>query len=88
MRLASDTILARLRSMKICASGSPTPASTAWTRPSNPAPWGGAAVHDLMRESKACRENPTPRIGETTMEPLLDWFLRTIEELAPDITAA
>lgn len=51
-------------------------------------PWGGASVHELVRKGRARRENSTPRIDATTMETLLAWSLRTVEELAPDIIAA
>jgi integrase len=52
------------------------------------APWDGAAAHELVRTGRALRENSTPRIDAATMEALLGWSLRTIEELAPDIIAA
>ncbi|KXP06837.1 hypothetical protein [Tsukamurella pseudospumae] len=54
------------------------------------APWAGSAPAKLA--ASPCRpagaENTTPRIAPATMEPLLHWSLRMVEDIGPDIIAA
>ena len=50
-------------------------------------PWDGEAASDLLGKTMRRGENLTPRISEATMQPLLLWSMRFIEELAPDIIA-
>lgn len=53
-------------------------------------PWGGAPPSRLA--NAPCRpagaENTTPRVAPATMEALLDWSLRMVEVIGPDIVAA
>ena len=51
-------------------------------------PWGGDAARELLGNVKARGENLTPRIGEDTMDALLRWSLRFVEDFASDILAA
>ncbi|MFJ4609541.1 hypothetical protein [Streptomyces griseus] len=51
-------------------------------------PWGGADSREIFGRMRAERENRTPRIGELTMQHLLIWAVRFIEDFAPDILAA
>jgi integrase len=50
--------------------------------------WGGASMMHLANMPAPGRENKTPRIAPATMEALLAWSLRMIEDLGPDIAAA
>jgi integrase len=50
--------------------------------------WGGASMMQLASMSPPGRENKTPRIAPATMEALLAWSLRMIEDIGPDIVAA
>jgi len=51
-------------------------------------PWGGDATRELFGRTRSSRENLTYRIGEATMQPLLSWALRFIEDFVDDIMAA
>jgi integrase len=51
-------------------------------------PWSGARPSELIGGAKRNRENRTRRIASQTMEPLLMWCLRIIEDFAGDIIAA
>ena len=51
-------------------------------------PWAGEVIQDLMGRTRGDRENRTRRIGEVTMQSLLRWALRFVEDLAEDILAA
>ena len=51
-------------------------------------PWNGDPLHELLGKSQSRRENRTPRIAEATMQPLLHWALRFVEEFSVDIIAA
>lgn len=51
-------------------------------------PWDGAPVSQLAERPAPGRFNATPRIAEPTMQALLDWALRIVEELGPDIRDA
>jgi integrase len=51
-------------------------------------PWDGDAARELLGNVKARGENLTPRIGEDTMDTLLWWSLRFVEDFAGDILAA
>jgi integrase len=51
-------------------------------------PWEGAPVSQLAECPAPGRFNATARIAETTMQALLDWALRIIEDLGPDIRDA
>lgn len=50
-------------------------------------PWHGERLHHLL-EGRRSQELTTPRIPPPTMNALLAWALRMIEDLAADITAA
>ncbi|WP_051838346.1 hypothetical protein [Streptomyces sp. NRRL WC-3742] len=50
--------------------------------------WDGASMHQLAQTPAPGRENKTPRIAPATMEALLAWSLRMIEDIGPDIVAA
>ncbi|MDT5230788.1 MAG: hypothetical protein QOI39_1288 [Mycobacterium sp.] len=50
-------------------------------------PWNGERLHHLLGGRRS-QELTTPRIPPPTMNALLAWALRFIEDLAPDITAA
>ncbi|MCY0927898.1 hypothetical protein OTB20_17090 [Streptomyces sp. H27-H1] len=51
-------------------------------------PWDGEASQDLLGRSVKGRVNLTRRIGEQTMQLLLLWSIRFIEDFAEDIVAA
>lgn len=51
-------------------------------------PWDGDDNIDLIGPGRAHRENATPRIHPDTMQPLLMWSLRFVEDFADDIIAA
>ncbi|WP_242537437.1 integrase SAM domain protein [Streptomyces sp. BRB081] len=51
-------------------------------------PWNGVPIDDLLERLPPGRFNATPRIAAATMEALLDWSLRIIEDLGPDICSA
>jgi hypothetical protein len=51
-------------------------------------PWGGASAMSLADAPAPGRINKTPRIAPDTMEALLAWCLRVIEEIGPDIRDA
>ncbi|MGX1972514.1 hypothetical protein [Streptomyces kronopolitis] len=51
-------------------------------------PWGGEDSRDLFGRVRGDRENRTARIGELTMQHLLVWAIRFVEDLAEDILAA
>lgn len=53
-----------------------------------PPPWGGDSAHELLGRAVPDRENRTPRIAEKTMQSLLAWSLRFVEDFADDIVAA
>ncbi len=48
-------------------------------------PWGHDRPSDLIGSAKGPRENLTPRIAADTMEMLLMWCLRLVEDFADDI---
>ena len=51
-------------------------------------PWDGDDTRDLLDTPRADRENATPRIHPDTLQPLLTWSLRFVEDFADDIIAA
>lgn len=51
-------------------------------------PWHGATAARLAGKSWPDRVNKTPRIAPATMESLLAWALRMVEDIGPDIAAA
>lgn len=51
-------------------------------------PWHGASGRSLAAAPPYSRENRTPRIAPSTMEPLLAWSLRMLEVIGPDIRDA
>jgi integrase len=51
-------------------------------------PWHGAAGENLVPVPLNGRANKTPRIAPETMEALLAWSLRMLEDIGPDIAAA
>jgi hypothetical protein len=51
-------------------------------------PWGGNDNQDLLGPRRANRENATSRIHHDTLQPLLMWSLRFVEDFAPDIIVA
>jgi hypothetical protein len=51
-------------------------------------PWGGQDTQDLLGARRQDRENRTARIGEPTMQMLLRWAIRFVEDLADDIIPA
>jgi integrase len=51
-------------------------------------PWQGASLSELAELPPKGRFNATPRIAAATMEALLDWALRIVEDLGPDIRDA
>ncbi|ATL69437.1 hypothetical protein [Nocardia terpenica] len=53
-----------------------------------PMPWGGDRAAELFGKSVSDRHNLTPRITENTMQSLLLWSLRFVEDLSEDILAA
>jgi hypothetical protein len=50
--------------------------------------WDGEDTQDLLGTRWRYRVNRTPRIGEPTMQMLLHWAIRFVEDLADDIIAA
>lgn len=51
-------------------------------------PWQGEDVKDLLGGRTRPRENRTPRLATNTIELLLMWSLRFVEDFADDIIAA
>lgn len=51
-------------------------------------PWRGAEGEELVPVPRAGLVNKTRRIAPGTMEPLLAWSLRMLEDIGPDIAAA
>lgn len=51
-------------------------------------PWDGASALSLAAAPQPGRINKTPRIAPETMEALLAWSLRMIEDIGPDIRDA
>ncbi|MFD5441838.1 hypothetical protein [Streptomyces tendae] len=52
------------------------------------APWKGRSPGDLAEDIKTGRGNRTPRIAAETMTALLDWALRIVEDIGPDVRDA
>lgn len=50
-------------------------------------PWGGDSAGVLLGKVRSHMENLTPRINEDTMQALLLWALRFVEDFADDIIA-
>ncbi|MET8428808.1 hypothetical protein [Nocardia sp. NPDC004860] len=53
-----------------------------------PIPWDGDRGYELLGKRIPARDNATPRIAENTMQSLLAWSLRFVEDFADDIVAA
>ncbi|WP_369035481.1 hypothetical protein [Streptomyces adonidis] len=53
-----------------------------------PPPWGGEDTAELLGRSRKDRENRTRRIGEPTMQMLLSWAIRFLEDFSEDILTA
>lgn len=51
-------------------------------------PWNGDNTRDLLDTPHVDRENATPRIHPDTLQPLLMWSLRFVEDFAEDVLAA
>ncbi|MFF6829074.1 site-specific integrase [Streptomyces longwoodensis] len=51
-------------------------------------PWNGRSPGQLAEDTKIGRGNRTPRIAAETMTALLDWALRIVEDIGPDIRDA
>ncbi|MFE3661101.1 hypothetical protein [Streptomyces sp. NPDC059165] len=51
-------------------------------------PWAGEDTRDLLGRTRGDRENRTRRIGEATMQMLLCWAIRFVEDFSEDILAA
>lgn len=51
-------------------------------------PWRDDPTHELLGKYSHRRGNRTARIAERTMQPLLHWALRFVEDFADDILAA
>jgi integrase len=51
-------------------------------------PWGDATARHLAGHTEWTRYNKTPRIAPDTMEALLAWSLRVLEDFGPDILDA
>ncbi|MBS2545530.1 hypothetical protein KGQ19_01470 [Catenulispora sp. NL8] len=51
-------------------------------------PWGGEDSRDLLGRTRGDRENRTRRIGEETMQMLLAWAMRFVEDFSDDVLAA
>ncbi|WP_446046371.1 hypothetical protein [Streptomyces olivaceus] len=51
-------------------------------------PWDGEDTKDLLERTRGDGENRTKRIGEHTMQPLLRWAIRFLEDFSSDILAA
>ncbi|MFJ3932656.1 hypothetical protein [Streptomyces sp. NPDC090029] len=54
----------------------------------SPPPWNGEDPRDLFEQARQDLENRTPRIGERTMQTLLLWAMRFIDDFATDILSA
>lgn len=52
------------------------------------APWGGASGDTLVVVPPTPKVNKTPRIASETMDALLGWSLRMLEDIGPDIAGA
>lgn len=52
------------------------------------APWDGASASSLVPQVTRPRENARHRIEDATLQPLLVWALRFVEDFADDICAA
>ncbi|MFC8438203.1 site-specific integrase [Streptomyces griseoincarnatus] len=51
-------------------------------------PWNGRSPGHLAEDTQTGRGNRTPRIAAETMTALLDWALRIVEDIGPDIRDA
>ncbi|MGW7641592.1 hypothetical protein [Streptomyces decoyicus] len=51
-------------------------------------PWDGEDTQDLLDRTRGDRENRTKRISEHTMQALLWWAIRFLEDFSEDILAA
>jgi hypothetical protein len=51
-------------------------------------PWNGDTASDLFGRYRTARENLTRRISEDTMQSLLAWAIRFVEDFSADILAA
>ncbi|MEV6256723.1 hypothetical protein ACIHAX_19500 [Nocardia sp. NPDC051929] len=51
-------------------------------------PWDGEDTQDLLEQRRGDRENRTRRISEHTMQTLLAWAVRFVEDFSDDIVAA
>ncbi|MCQ9179247.1 site-specific integrase [Streptomyces sp. IBSBF 2953] len=51
-------------------------------------PWQGRSPGELTEDIKTGRGNKTPRIEAATMTALLDWALRIVEDIGPDVRDA
>lgn len=51
-------------------------------------PWGSATGKELVNLPAAGPDNKTPRIAAVTMDALLAWSLRMIEDIGPDVVSA
>ncbi|WP_411100756.1 hypothetical protein [Streptomyces sp. x-45] len=51
-------------------------------------PWDGEDTKDLLERTRGDRENRTKRISEHTMQALLRWAIRFLEDFSEDILAA
>jgi hypothetical protein len=51
-------------------------------------PFGGASGQAITGGPRYTLANKTPRIAASTMDALLAWSLRTVEDFGPDITTA
>ncbi|WP_433858472.1 hypothetical protein [Streptomyces kronopolitis] len=51
-------------------------------------PWDGEETAELLERTKRGRYNKTRRIGEPTMQMLLSWSIRFLEDFSEDILAA
>ncbi|SOD83051.1 apolipoprotein A1/A4/E family protein [Streptomyces sp. Ag109_G2-15] len=51
-------------------------------------PWDGEDTQDLLERTRGDRENRTKRIGEHTMQALLRWAIRFLEDFSEDVLAA
>lgn len=51
-------------------------------------PWNGDTAGELFGRYRTERENLTLRVGEATMQSLLAWAIRFVEEFSADILAA
>lgn len=52
------------------------------------APWDGASGHSLAKVTVRGGGSKTPRVAATTMDALLAWSLRMLEDFGPDIAGA